>query len=163
MTPCALVAPTFRRNILPTCSRSSELRSPFLIQGSDCELLSSMIRFSSLFFSVTFHFPNLRNSLKTWRRTQKCFYETTSKFLCLISRGSQYLNFNTPNGELERIWKEAIVAESKSYSGICLHGLGKTTKKLRQVSRSVIAPHDHPSLTNSEGCNIRQTRGLLAK
>jgi hypothetical protein len=30
--------------------------------------------------------------------------------------------------ELERIWKEAAVASSRYYAGICLQGLEKTTK-----------------------------------
>jgi hypothetical protein len=37
--------------------------------------------------------------------------------------------------ELERIWKEAAVAESGYYPGICLEGVKEITKDLIQVSR----------------------------
>jgi hypothetical protein len=36
------------------------------------------------------------------------------------------------NDELENIWKEAVVAESRYYPSICLGGLRKTTKILSQ-------------------------------
>jgi hypothetical protein len=32
------------------------------------------------------------------------------------------------NNELERMWKEAVVAQLRYYPGICLEGLRKTTK-----------------------------------
>jgi hypothetical protein len=36
--------------------------------------------------------------------------------------------------DLERIWKEAAMAYSKYYPGICLDGLRKTTENLSQVT-----------------------------
>jgi hypothetical protein len=38
------------------------------------------------------------------------------------------------NDEWERIWKEAVVAKSRHYPGICLQGLTKTTKNTGQDS-----------------------------
>jgi hypothetical protein len=38
--------------------------------------------------------------------------------------------------ELEGMWKKATVAYLRYYRGICLEGLNKTTKNLRQDSRS---------------------------
>jgi hypothetical protein len=35
------------------------------------------------------------------------------------------------NDELERIWKEDVVAKSRYSTDICLEGLKKTTKKLQ--------------------------------
>jgi hypothetical protein len=37
--------------------------------------------------------------------------------------------------EIERIWKEAVVAWSRYYPGICLERLKETTKTLSQDSR----------------------------
>jgi hypothetical protein len=45
------------------------------------------------------------------------------------------------NDELERIWKEEVVAQFK-VSNIFLDGLRQTTKKLRRGSRS--PGRDHP-------------------
>jgi hypothetical protein len=33
------------------------------------------------------------------------------------------------NDKLKKIWKEAVWAYSRYYPGICLEGMGKTTKK----------------------------------
>jgi hypothetical protein len=38
-------------------------------------------------------------------------------------------------GELERMWKEAVVAQLRYYPGNCLEGLRKTTNDLSQDSR----------------------------
>jgi hypothetical protein len=38
----------------------------------------------------------------------------------------------TDEDELERIWKEAAVASSRYYAGICLQGLEKTSKFISQ-------------------------------
>jgi hypothetical protein len=38
------------------------------------------------------------------------------------------------NNEFEKIWKEAVVACSRYYPGICLEGLRKTAKTLSQDS-----------------------------
>jgi hypothetical protein len=42
----------------------------------------------------------------------------------------------TESNELERMWKEAVVANLSYYPGICLEALGKTTKNLSQDSWS---------------------------
>jgi hypothetical protein len=39
------------------------------------------------------------------------------------------------NDELESIWKEVVVAESRCYPGIFLEELRKTTKSLIHISR----------------------------
>lgn len=36
------------------------------------------------------------------------------------------------NGEVEMIWKEAFVAQSEYFSGICMEGPRKTTEDLSQ-------------------------------
>jgi hypothetical protein len=37
------------------------------------------------------------------------------------------------NNKLEGIWKEAVVAKTRYYPGICLEGLRKTTEPVRKV------------------------------
>jgi hypothetical protein len=38
------------------------------------------------------------------------------------------------NSELESVWKEAVMVQSRYYSGIFLEGLRKSTEKLNQGS-----------------------------
>jgi hypothetical protein len=40
------------------------------------------------------------------------------------------------NDELERIWKEAIVTQSKYFRGICMEGLRKITDNVTENSGS---------------------------
>jgi hypothetical protein len=57
-------------------------------------------------------------------------FRALSKDVFSIQQHSASHGTMTNDDELERIWKEAVVAYSKYYPGICLQGLGKTTRNL---------------------------------
>jgi hypothetical protein len=53
------------------------------------------------------------------------------------------------NDEWERIWKEAVMAQSKHYSDICLVGLKKTTKEKPVSVDSVLVLIQTDNLLNT--------------
>jgi hypothetical protein len=60
--------------------------------------------------------------------------------------------------ELERIWKEMIVAQSRFHPDICVGGLRKTTKDLiKVVFWPILKPHAFTVICMLEmGCDIAE-------
>jgi hypothetical protein len=64
------------------------------------------------------------------------------------------------NDELERMWKEAVVASFKVLCRICLEGLIKTAKNLSQDSRPPaelkLGPPEYRVLTTTSSVNPKE-------